>query len=122
MSRKQNGYSSLRKAATRNERRKFSRRNFLKTTLAGSAVAATAAPALGDGNSLPNQPRAGAQHDPTGFFGRDLRQVLHRPVGAAVPVHERHMHLVHRVLARSSSKLPAVNSGGSDLSGRRKGQ
>ena len=63
MSRNQNVYSSMRKAATRNDRRKLSRRNFLKTTLAGSAVAATAAPALGDGSSLPNQPRAGAQGD-----------------------------------------------------------
>ena len=63
MSPNQKVYSSVRKAATRNERRKFSRRNFLKTTLAGSAVAATAAPALGDGSALPHQPHAGAQRD-----------------------------------------------------------
>ena len=72
MSRNQNVYSSVRKPATGNDRRKFSRRNFLKTTLAGSAVAATAAPVLGDERSMPNHPRASAQHD------TELEKMLHK--------------------------------------------
>lgn len=63
MSRNQNASDSGKKTAARGDRRKFSRRNFIKTTLAGSAVTAATAPALGDGYSLTDQRRAGARHD-----------------------------------------------------------